>query len=289
MVQHTTGEGHGAPRTASQSTLNQAAKNTMNHVSNTIGLRSAAMTAAVKSLLPHSVALLCTFSAIGCLAPDGDTEESVGSVQSSALTNNALTNNALTNNALSDESARAVLQYVVSCALPAGQQVDVTVDGVAYSYPGELGLAPQWGLTSGTCNTSCQEWVSACVMARVDYLGAKVLISMRGATPALTASNTEIANYTVAEGAYYGNIFLATPERNACIAPGRSGLPRVCGPTTAGCVVDAIGYCDDTCDKADKKNGFFPNCRDNVKDGTDHYPAGTKAYAATATVFLIGT
>ena len=209
-----------------------------------------------------------------------------------ALTNNALTNNALTNNALltsalSDPNAREVFKYIVSCALPAGQQVNVTVANVAYSYPGELGLTPQWGLNGGTCNGSCQEWVSACVMARVDYLGEKVLISMRGSTSALAASNAEIAAYPYREGAYYGNIFLATPERNGCIAPGRTGLPRVCGPTTVGCVVEAVGYCDDVCDKADKRDFSYPNCRDNVKDSTDHYPAGTKAYAATATVFLV--
>jgi hypothetical protein len=274
--------------------------------------------AAAKSVLPHTVALLCALSTVGCLAPEGDTEESVGTVgqaaltnnaltnnaltnnaltnnaltnnalTNNALTNNALTNNALTNNALTDPNAREVFKYIVSCALPAGQQVDVTVDGVAYSYPGELGLASQWGLNGGICNGACQEWVSACVMARVDYLGEKVLISMRGNTPALAASNAEIAAYPHREGAYYGNIFLATPERNGCIAPGRTGLPRVCGPTTVGCVIEAVGYCDDVCGGADSRDKSFRNCRDNVKDSSNSYPAGTKTYAATATVFLVG-
>jgi hypothetical protein len=204
------------------------------------------------------------------------------------LTNNALTNNSLTSAALSEADSRAVLKYVVSCALPAGQTVNFTVDGVTYSYPGELGLAPQWGLNGGTCDASCQEWVSACVMARVDYLSEKVLISMRGAAPALTASNAEIAAYPVREGAYYGNIFLDTPERKGCIATGRTGLPRVCGPTTDGCVIEAVGNCDDICDKADKRDGSYRNCRDDVKDAAGHFPIGTKAYAATATVFLVG-
>ena len=194
----------------------------------------------------------------------------------------------MTHNALTDINARAVLKYIVSCALPAGQQVDINVGGVAYSYPGELGLAPQWALSGGTCNTTCQEWISACVMARVDYLGVKVLISMRGDNAAFTPSSSEISTYKVREGAYYGNIFLPVPERNACIARGRSGLPRVCGPSITNCVVDAVGTCENVCDSTDWRDGSFNNCHDDVKDFYFFYPWGTKKYAATATVFLVG-
>ena len=36
---------------------------------------------------------------------------------------------------------------------------------------GSLGLAPQWGMEGGKCDTQCQRWVSACVLSRVDFLG----------------------------------------------------------------------------------------------------------------------
>jgi hypothetical protein len=271
------------------------------------------------TMVPQGVALLCAMSLVGCLAQTGDESDAdgdLGVVQQLALTNNALTNNALTNNALtnnaltnnaltnnaltnnaltsnaltnnalSDPNAREVLKYIASCALPAASAINVTVGGVAYSFPGGLGLAAAWGNGGGTCNTACQETVSACVISRLDYLGVHVDISLRGKAAGLVTDASERAAYPVAEGAYYGNIFLSTPVLNACIAPGQTGLTRVCGPSTVGCAVTVIGQCDDVCDKADKANGFFPNCRDALKDAGGHFPPGTRTYAGAATVFL---
>src|SRR4051795_5255527 len=62
-----------------------------------------------------------------------------------ALTANALTANALTANGLRDPLSRQLLKYVVSCALPADASVSITVDGASYTFPGSLGLAPEWG------------------------------------------------------------------------------------------------------------------------------------------------
>lgn len=270
------------------------------------------------SMVPRGVALLlCALSAVGCLARSGDESDGdVGVAQEAALTHNALTHNALTHNALThnalssgaltgssltstslasnaalsaamtDADSREVLGYVVGCALPAGNQLNVTVSGVAYSFPGELGLASSWGQSNGTCDTSCQESVSACLIARLDYLGQYVAISLRGTSAALTASASEMAAYPVVEGAYYGNVFLSTPTLYACMAPNQNGLARVCGPTTVGCIVDVLGDCDDVCDKADKRQGFLPSCRDAVKDWSGHFPAGTRTYGTAETVFL---
>jgi hypothetical protein len=266
------------------------------------------------SIAPHGVALLCAMSFVGCLAQTGDeTDGEVGVTQEAAITHNALTHNALTHNALthnalthnaltasaltsdtatnaalSDPDSREVLEYIASCALPPANQIDVTVAGVAYSFPGQLGLAPQWGLTGGTCDTSCQEWVSACVIARLDYLGEDVSISLRGKTAALASTPSEISAYTVAEGAYYGNIFLDTPVMYGCVAPGRTGLPRVCGPTTAGCIVEDLGSCAQACDKADKKDGSFPSCsNENSSASQGNFSFHGRTYAASATVFLL--
>jgi hypothetical protein len=285
----------------------------MKDMKGTSGIGNMAATArSCLSMAPHGVALLCAMSFVGCLAQTGDeTDESLGVTQEAAITHNALTHNALTHNALSssaltgnaltssaltsnastsaalsDPDSREVLKYVASCALPAGNQLDVTVGGVPYSFPGELGLAPQWGQTNGTCNTSCQEWVSACVIARLDYLGQDVQISLRGSAAALAAPSSETDTYTVAEGAYYGNIFLATPVMYGCVAPGRSGLPRVCGPTTAGCIVEDLGSCDQACGKA-QEDGSFPRCSNrnsSAANGDSTFQGRT--YDASVTVFL---
>ena len=289
----------------------------MNDIKGTRGLGiTAAMKRVVYSMMPHGVALLCALPLVGCLAPDGDeSDEAVDVVQQAALTNNALTNNALTNNALTnnaltnnaltnnaltnnaltnnallstaltDPNAREVFKYIVSCALPPASQVSFVADGVSYTYPGELGLAAPWGAPNGTCNTTCQQWVSACVMARVDYLGVKVQISVRGDTPALTATRTEQNTYTVREGTYFGNIFLTSPQRYACVAPGRTGLPRVCGPSTAGCVVENLGSCSSVCSKT-KADGAYTKCSNENSCAEDDDDFEETTYNAAVTVFL---
>ena len=253
---------------------------------------TAAMAGVRRFMLPHAVALLCALPLVGCIAQDGDAEDgTVDVVQlpaltNNALTNNALTNNALTNNALSDPNARDVLKYIVSCALPAGRKVSFVAGGVTYTYPGELGLAPQWEKIDGNCNTACKQWVSACVMARVDYLGEKVLISVRGEHPGLTSTKDERTAYSVREGTYFGNIFAPTTERYACISPGRTGLPRVCGPTLDGCAVEAVGECDQTCKKP-LSDGSFPDCsNENSIAAQTQSSFVKKTYDGTVTVFL---
>jgi hypothetical protein len=75
---------------------------------------------------------------------------------------------------------------------------------------------------AGTCDESCQRWVSACVLARTNAYGVHVEISMRapadapqGIKDALATTSDEVASYTLREGAYYGNIFATTPVNPA--------------------------------------------------------------------------
>jgi hypothetical protein len=277
---------------------------------------------ASKAMMSHSILPLCamlasTVSVLGCIAPEGDVAtESVAFTQQPAITNNAITNNAITNNAitnnaitnnaitsnaitnnaitnnaitstaLKDPNARELFKYIVSCALPASDEVDLTIDGVDYSFPGELGLSPNWGKPGGKCDAGCQGWVSACVLARVDYLGQQVKISMRGLHPALNPTPAEAAKYTFREGAYYGNIFKAPndQERYACLSPGNAGLPRVCGPSLSGCVVDVIGPCNHTC-VGPKSDGSYINCHD-AERVNNQFPVGSTTYGQSVTVFL---
>ncbi len=247
------------------------------------------------SFLPLSVMLLSMTTTLGCAGVEvDDDQEALGVTQqvaltsnaltSNALTSNALTSNALTSNALTDPSGRELLKYVTNCALAEGQSVEFVSEGVTYSYPGQLGLAPEWGLEGGSCNAACQGWVSACLLARLDYLGEKVTISLRGNNAALTPTFTEFKKYTKREGTYYGNVFKTTQERLACLAPGKTEIPRVCGPSIDNCVVDVIDQCNKTCD-APKWDGGYSNCRDEVKV-KGKFPAGTKTYPQAVTVFL---
>jgi hypothetical protein len=196
-----------------------------------------------------------------------------------ALTANALTANALTANGLRDPLGRELLKYVVSCALPDGAGVTVQVDGTTYRFAGSIGLAPEWGRASGSCDGSCQRWVSACVLARVDAAGVKREISIRGDNPALRPVWHELRDYPNREATYYGNIFAEHEPRYLCLSPGATSDTRVCGPSLDSCPMTVVGSCDDVCGDRGAF-GTFQDCR------TGRRWSGGAVYAETVTVFL---
>jgi hypothetical protein len=183
-----------------------------------------------------------------------------------ALTTNALTTNALVSGALNDPLAREFLKYAVSCALREGDHVDFTIDGVAYSFPGHHGLAPEWREPGGSCGPSCRKWVSACVLSRVNYLGVPTPISIRGDHAALETTEKERDDFSRGEAAYWGDVFASPQVRKACLYPGQTEIPRVCGPTIVGCVAEVVGDCEDVCDGA-LNDGAYVGCDDADANG----------------------
>jgi hypothetical protein len=196
-----------------------------------------------------------------------------------ALTANALTANALTANGLRDPLGRELLKYVVSCALGKDDEVSFKIDGARYTFPGSLGLAPAWGEKNGSCDGSCQRWVSACVLARVDAAGIKRDISIRGASWALMPERNELRKYTQREATYFGNLFVKGQPRFMCLSPGQDGNERVCGDSMTDCPMTVVGSCDDAC-LFEGMFGAFQGCSDagRVRRGN--------VYAESITVFL---
>jgi hypothetical protein len=210
----------------------------------------------------------------------------LNSLMLNLLTLNSLTLNLLTLNALHDPAARDVFKYIVSCALPADESINLKIQGVSYAFPGELGLAPEWGANGGHCDEACQQWVSGCVISRLDYLGQPTLISIRGENPGLKASASEQSTYTNREATYYGNIFTPKMQIHACLSPGKTQDPRVCGPSIATCGVDVVGSCDQVCGKP-RADGSFPNCAAPDADDVGHKKADhDDVYHGSVTVFL---
>jgi len=254
--------------------------------------------------LTHAV-LLASLTLTACTSATGEVEEHTGVAQQDALTQNALTQNALTQNALTQnaltqnaltqnaltqnaltqnglagDNARELFKYIVSCALPASAVIDVG----AYSFDGGLGLAPEWGEPDGSCDGSCQQWVSACVISRLDYLGVERTISVRGTNPALQTSSSERKTYSVDEATYYGDIFNGPVKAYACLGPGQTQDTRVCGPSIASCgVVDVLGSCQQLCGPV-RSDGSFPDCRVPATGGTCNERGTT--YDGSITVFL---
>ncbi|HYH99680.1 hypothetical protein [Hyalangium sp.] len=86
---------------------------------------------------------------------------------------------------LGELSARKFMNYLVSCALAPGQTVQWTDRlGNPHLFEGRLGLCPAWH--TGPASEDCQRWVSACVLARNNADGKRVLFSGRGQKPSDT-------------------------------------------------------------------------------------------------------
>jgi|SRR6185312_4934259 len=176
----------------------------------------------------------------------------LNALTSNALMLNALTSNALMLNALAPDGVirpdtAQFMKYLVSCALTDKQSLDLTLGGQSYHFPGGVGLAPQWGMPGGTCDGSCQRWVSACLLARVDAAGVEREISVRGLHPALVPSRSEMSTYTQREATYFGNVFVTGQPRFLCLPPGATSDERVCGDSMSKCPMTVLSSCSNTC------------------------------------------
>ncbi len=203
-----------------------------------------------------------------------------------ALGANALGANALGANALGANSmietadGRAVLSYIVGCALSSSQSVTATdSNGNSYTFTGAIGLAPAWATRAPT--VSERRWVSACVLARTNLYGKQVFISLRhDSNLALVSTAAERAQYTNAEGAFYGDLFASPQTYYAC--SNRSWTPyapdslRMCALSSNGTTTDCgfmyAGACNKKCTDT---TAPFGSCL-----------GGTTRYAEVITIFL---
>lgn len=207
------------------------------------------------------------------------------------LSANLLSANSLTvQNMVNTSGGRMVLSYVVSCALPAGTSMSATDStGVSYTFNGSIGLAPEWA--TGVPTASNRRWVSACVLARTNYFGVSVPISVRADNNVkLTASSSEITTYNEAEGAFWGDLFGTTPYEYTCAAQafttttntGIEGL-RDCSRSTDGvksmCGFTFTGYCATT------YPGKTIPCTDKVAP-FGSCKGGSTTYAEVITIYL---
>jgi hypothetical protein len=88
---------------------------------------------------------------------------------------------------LAQPYAPDLVEYIASCALEAGKSIDIPaqwaeLDAVRHrlscGFTGQLGLCASWD--AQPASPECLERVSACVLARVNAVAARVPISMRG-------------------------------------------------------------------------------------------------------------
>jgi hypothetical protein len=110
---------------------------------------------------------------------------------------------------MTSEAGRKLIKYIVECALPSGDSITKG----SYTFAGKVGLAPEWKY--GTCGRYCQEWISACLLARTNEFGITVKIDMRANHSAI-GTGPGGSEFTEQEGAFFGNLFANPPKAYAC-------------------------------------------------------------------------
>jgi hypothetical protein len=157
--------------------------------------------------------------------------------------------------------SRQFVRYAVGCAFVPGQALSFTWtddSGIVHQedYQGVLGLAPEW--STQPLHEGAQRWVSACLAARTNWYGQKVILSTRGVALGQPDPD-ELLGYPREEGAFWGNVFAPTPAVYACynadnVDNSRAHL-RDCAAghlepdgTVAECgIINILGPCDQFC------------------------------------------
>lgn len=113
---------------------------------------------------------------------------------------------------------RKDLKYLASCALGADTVLVAEVQGEVHEFPGAVGLAPQWW--SRALTPTEERWVSACILARTNFYGVPVQISMRSPfpteAPGTSVDDEEARSFTLEEGTFFGNVFSSEPSAYVC-------------------------------------------------------------------------
>lgn len=158
---------------------------------------------------------------------------------------------------LADAEGVLAAQYLVECALPLGESITRTrpSDGEPIELWGWAGLAPEW--KDAACDQDCQEWVSACLLARSNASGESVTIWISADHPAIGLGRSP--SFPRAEATFYGNLFSDPNDKSLCRSelqfPARTctGLPpEACGFTDWGACGDG--------DRCDTTYGDFTDC-----------------------------
>jgi hypothetical protein len=187
-----------------------------------------------------------------------------------------------TNPALSD----VVMRYLYKCAGASGKSITWKnpKTGLKHTWNGGLGLAPGW--TGGaTATVAEQQAVTACLGALTNKFGVSVTVAVEGRTAAgtqLTVGPTELADFSVKEGCFFGNLFTGegifagldhsafdskTSSVRACaFDTSGKGTSTLCPP------IFQIGYCKDNC-VLDATGTFYESCTYN---GVTYKPLTTR-------------
>jgi hypothetical protein len=183
-----------------------------------------------------------------------------------------------------DPGEVALWETLIYCALPKGKSVQKTIGGVTLTFEGWLGFAPEWA--DGPCETEqCQEWISACIGGKFNEWGlpVKVVFSPSEPTPADGAGGGGDGNdeYSVEDGAFYGNVFTGDQLLYACHGRGRDPLVNVfrrCAQHPDECQVIDAGECAQACEGLRDGTYTWAKCHAEQRGAGGRFPVGSHAF-----------
>jgi hypothetical protein len=165
---------------------------------------------------------------------------------------------------MSSDGGIETASYLIRCALPAGDSIRVKdYTDTLVTLPGELGLTPEW--KDGECGETCQERISACLMAFTNGDGVHVDIEM---SAQFTLGVGHSREFPYQEAVFYGNLFQDPPQAYYCVGEdyavsgrGTSNLEtRACegyNEKDGTCPYVRTGVCGDANDGRSDRFSFF--------------------------------
>ncbi len=184
--------------------------------------------------------------------------------------------------------ARSVLAYAVGCALGTTQSITFTVGSTAYTDPGSFGVAPAWTTRALTATEAA--WVSACIISRVNLTSTSVSISARGNYTGYATTSTELIDYQIEEGAFWGNVFT---DQGTLAFYGCNGVDQAANDTYGDLPLRQCAQSDGT-SSGNSPCGFpYAGLCSAVCSTSSPYSgcayAGGTAHAEVVTTYLYGT
>lgn len=159
-------------------------------------------------------------------------------------------------------------RYLAGCALGEGESITLDVGGKKKVFRGQFGFAADFW--SGTPSVEEQRWMTACLAARTNLWGERVLVALRGPHPGSKSATTPAGELTVQEGAFFGNLFGSPARAFACTGEHEADASpdlarRVCSEpegssTRTRCGFAYAGRCADVCE-LDRATGAYLRCR----------------------------
>jgi hypothetical protein len=198
---------------------------------------------------------------------------------------------------LRDQDGVDTAHYLVRCALPDGQSIQLKRwDGQLETFYGQVGLAPEWlsdsPVPGGICDKSCQEKVTACLLAHSNGFGIHIGLELSSTQPSIGVGHS--SGFPYQEAAFYGNIFLNPPQAYAAMGldyttpkhlKWHAGAQRACrgyggtrqNPMLCPLVLHSFSRCVQTSKDA-RGNGTATYCTDPRRVVWNHPITTYRAY-----------